>query len=66
MAKAVKRGKKWRCLVFSHYEIVDGKKVRKYKSFTADTKREAERLAAVWEYDQALNANKLTVHDAIE
>ena len=25
MAKAVKRGKKWRCLVFSHYEIKDGK-----------------------------------------
>ena len=66
MAKAVKRGKKWRCLVFSHYEYKDGKKTRKYKSFTADTRKEAERLAAVWEYDQAQNANKLTVHDAIE
>ena len=66
MAKAVKRGKKWRCLVFSHYEYKDGKKIRKYKSFTADSKREAERLAAVWEYDQELNAGKLSVHDAIE
>ena len=66
MAKATKRGKKWRCLVFSHYEYKDGEKVRKYKSFTADTRKEAERLAAVWEYDQAQNAGKLTVHDAIE
>ena len=41
MAKATKRGKKWRCLVFSHYEYKDGKKIRKYKSFTADTRREA-------------------------
>ena len=66
MAKATKRGKKWRCLVFSHYEYKDGKKIRKYKSFTADSKKEAERLAAVWEYDQAQNAGKLSVHDAIE
>ena len=67
MAKATKRGKKWRCLVFSHYEYKeDGQKVRKYKSFTADSKKEAERLAAVWEYDQAQNAGKLSVHDAIE
>ena len=66
MAKAVKRGKKWRCLVFSHFEYKNGKKTRRYKSFTADTKREAERLAAVYEYDHAHNANKMTVHDAIE
>lgn len=66
MAKATKRGKKWRCLVFSHYEYKDGEKIRKYKSFTADSKKEAERLAAVWEYDQAQNAGKLSVHDAID
>ena len=67
MAKATKRGKKWRCLVFSHYEYKeDGQKVRKYKSFTADTRKEAERLAAVWEYDQAQRAGKLSVHDAID
>ena len=66
MATAKKRGKRWRCLVFSHYDYEDGKKIRRYKSFTADTKREAERLAAVWEYDREQNAGRLTVHDAIE
>ena len=66
MAKATKRGKKWRCLVFSHYEYKEGEKVRKYKSFTAETKKEAERLAAVWEYDQSRAAQDLTVHDAID
>ena len=66
MATAKKRGKRWRCLVFSHYEVVDGKKIRKYKSFTASTKREAERLAAVWEYDRDYYANRLTVRDAID
>ena len=64
MAKAVKRGKKWRCLVFSHYEVKDGKKIRKYKSFTATSKKEAERQAALWEYNRSLN--KLTVREAIE
>ena len=64
MAKAVKRGKKWRCLVFSHYEIKDGKKIRKYKSFTATSTKEAERQAALWEYNRSLN--KLTVREAIE
>ena len=66
MATAKKRGRHWRCLVFSHYEYVDGKKIRKYKSFTASTKREAERLAAVWEYDRSREALDLTVRDAIE
>lgn len=66
MAKATKRGKKWRCLVFSHYEYKDGQKVRKYKSFTADTKREAERQAAAWEYDKSHKVIDITVRDAIE
>lgn len=67
MAKAVKRGKRWRCLVFSHYEYEDGKKVRKYKSFTADSKREAERQAAQWEYDKNQKAvADITVRDAID
>ena len=26
MATAKKRGRHWRCLVFSHYEYIDGKK----------------------------------------
>ena len=66
MAKATKRGKKWRCLVFSHYEYKDGKKIRKYKSFTADTRREAERQAAAWEYDKSHQVTDITVHDAID
>ena len=66
MAKATKRGKKWRCLVFSHYEYKDGKKVRKYKSFTASTKREAERQAAAWEYDKNHQVLDITVNDAID
>ena len=65
MAKATKRGKKWRCLVFSHYEYKDGKKIRKYKSFTSSTKREAERLAAAWEHDKAHKIIDITVRDAI-
>ena len=66
MAKATKRGKKWRCLVFSHYEYKeDGQKVRKYKSFTASTKREAERQAAAWEYDKNHQVLDITVNDAI-
>lgn len=66
MAKATKRGKRWRCLVFSHYEYEDGNKIRKYKSFTADTKREAERQAAKWEYDHKHQAEKIMVRDAIK
>jgi integrase len=66
MAHATKRGKHWRCLVFSHYEYKDGKKVRRYKSFTASTRREAERLAAQYEYDRAHTPQTITVHDAIE
>ena len=65
MAKATKRGHKWRCLVFSHYEYKDGKKIRKYKSFTSDTKREAERLAAQYEYDKRQAVQDVTVGEAI-
>lgn len=66
MAHATKRGKRWRCLVFSHYEYEGGQKVRRYKSFTAPTKREAERLAAQYEYDRAHTPQTITVHDAID
>lgn len=45
MPIAKKRGKKWRCLAYVGTE--NGK--RKYKSFTARTKREAEALAARYE-----------------
>lgn len=36
----------WRVLVYSHTEIVDGKKVRRYESFTADDKKQAQLMAA--------------------
>lgn len=38
----------WRVLIYSHTEKVDGKDVKRYKSFTAPTKKEAEYLAAQW------------------
>ena len=47
MAKAKKLPSgAWRTLVYSHTEIVDGQSVRRYESFTADTKSESEYLAA--------------------
>lgn len=58
MATARKRGDSWRCLAY--IGTVDGK--RKYKSFTAATKQEAEQLAANYER-QAGKA--VTVRDAI-
>ena len=58
MATARKRGDSWRCLAY--IGTVDGK--RKYKSFTAGTKQEAEQLAANYER-QAEQA--VTVRDAI-
>lgn len=36
----------YRTQVFSHYDYVDGKKVRRYESFTAPTPEEAEYLAS--------------------
>lgn len=66
MAHATKRGRRWRCLVFSHYDYENGKKIRRYKSFTADTRKEAERLAAQYEYDRAHTPKSVTVRDAIE
>ncbi len=47
MAKAKKLPSgMWRVLVYSHTEIVGGKPKRKYKSFTAESKRSAELMAA--------------------
>ena len=53
MATARKRGKKWRCLA---YVGKDAAGKRLYKSFTGETKQEAERMAA--EYELTLNAPK--------
>lgn len=49
MATAKKRGDKWRILVYAGTGP-DGK--RKYESFTADTKKEAEFMAAEWSRQQ--------------
>jgi integrase len=61
----------WRCQVFSHYETItdkDGreKKKRVYESFTASTKKEAERQAAVWAADQeAARPENITIYEAV-
>ncbi len=69
MAKAKKLPSgQWRTLVYSHTEKVDGKSVRKYESFTADTKKESEYMAAEF----ALNKNNrvkpqnMTLGEAID
>lgn len=53
----------YRVQVFDGYIYRDGKKQKKYKSFTATTKREAERLAAQWTGNKKVD---MTVHDAID
>lgn len=64
MAKAKKLPSgKWRCLVYSHTE--NGK--RKYESFTASTKAEAEMLAAQFANDnERRRVSDLTVKEAVE
>lgn len=58
----------WCTLVYSHKEIINGKEKRIYESFTADTKKESEFLAAEF----ALNKNKqkkpknMTLGEAID
>lgn len=61
----------WRCQVFSHYEMVTDengkeKKKRIYESFTAATKKEAERQATAWTADQeAARPENITVSEAV-
>ena len=60
----------WRVQVFSHYEIVDGKKKRRYQSFTSKDKsragkREAERMAAEWLYKRQERRRGVTLLDAV-
>lgn len=54
----------YRCLIFSGYEYVDGAKKRRYESFTAPTKREAERLATEWA-DTRSTRTDITVGNAV-
>ena len=63
MAKAKKLPSgKWRVLMYDQTGA-DGK--RKYKSFTADTKSEAERMANVWKFGLRLPESNLTVVQAM-
>ena len=56
---------KWRCLVFVG-KGDDGK--RKYKSFTADNKNDAELAAKLYlsDPDRKKKSNSITVKDALE
>lgn len=59
----------WRCSVFAGYEYVDGKKKRRYKSFTVKDptrrgKKECERLAAEWSVTHEDHGPNITVFDA--
>lgn len=61
----------WRCRVFSHYEVKDGKKTRVYESFTSKDpsphgKREAEQMASEWAYKRTRRVSAVTIADAIE
>ena len=70
-ARKLKSGS-WHCSVFSHYEIVDGKKKRKYESFTCDTpgrrgKAECEQMASAWvSKAKRVRSANLTVQEALE
>ena len=56
----------YRCRVFSHYVMRDGKKRPVYESFTAPTKREAEAAAAAWAIERKARGQSMTVSDAVE
>lgn len=67
MAKAKKLNSgNWRVQVFSHYEIVEGNKKPRYRSFTASTKAEAEMLATQFANDkERYSHDRLTVREAV-
>ena len=57
----------WRVRVFSHFEYKDGKKIRKYESFTSKhSKKEAERMAAEWLYKRERRAADTSLYHAVE
>lgn len=60
----------WRVQVFSHYEVVNGKKVRRYQSFTCKDpsragKKEAERMAAEWACERTERHRSVSLLDAV-
>lgn len=56
----------YRCLVFSGYEYVNGKKKRLYESFTSWDKVEAEAMAANWARDKKARPDNISVRDAVD
>lgn len=58
----------WRTLVYSHTDIINGKKIRRYESFTADTKRESEFMAANFALnkDTAEKTENITLGEAMD
>lgn len=65
-AKKLKSGS-WRVQVFSHYEMVDGVKKARYRSFTAPTKAEAELQASSFANDKKRYSRaNLTVSEAVQ
>lgn len=70
-ARKLKSGS-WHCVIFSHYEVVDGVKKRKYESFTCSTpgrkgKAECERMAAEWSSkNKRIRSANVTVQEALE
>lgn len=60
----------WRVRVFSHYEVKDGKKIRKYESFTSKDKTragksEAERMALEWVYRRSARQRDVLLVDVV-
>ena len=68
MGKATKlKSGSWRVQVFSHYEIVNGERKRRVRSFTASTKAEAERMAAQFAADKTrLDGGGYTIGEAVD
>ena len=62
MATAKKRGKSWRVKV---YDYTDTNGAKHYKSFTAETKREAEMMAAEYKAGKK-RTQKLTLREAMK
>lgn len=57
----------WRCQIFAGYDFIDGKKKRRYESFTAPTKKEAELKAVLWANVHAARPSvDLTVSDMVQ
>lgn len=60
----------WRVRVFSHYEVKNGKKIKRYESFTSKDKSragkaEAERKALEWVYKRSVRQRDVTILDAV-